>query len=901
VSPAPWGRIRDGARRLFGLELHRPDHAAADADAELDAVIEARTEYLVARGKSRAEAHREAIRHLGAPMDEARALVHGSAHHRERKLMISERIADALADVKFSVRSLMRSPALSAATVITLALAIGANTAIYSAVRAVILRPLPYHEPDRLVSIWETNPEFKWTHAEAAPANLFDWRERVSAFADVGGYFSFQTPATLTGRGEARVVSHLQVTGNFFDVLGVRPAHGRLMTFDETWAGPSRPVLLSHRAWRTQYASDTSIIGRTIVLNGNEKQVVGILPADFMLPGLDVDYFSNVAFNPANRGAVSFRRAHYVRAVARLKPGVSPEQANAEFQKVVTALQTEYPATNRVMGAGMGPLHADLVGETRTPLLVMFAAVGLLLVIACANVANLLVVRAAGSEREAAVRLALGASGGHLVRRALAESTVLAAAGGLAGLVVGWWGTRALVALQPAGMLPVTDVGVSWNVLGFVALVTTVSAFAFGAGPAIWAARRTPAEVLKDEGRGASRSRRARQLGNALLVGQVALALTLTLGAGLLVRSYANLQRVEYGFDGGGVLTAKLSVPSRPYDSTAKALGFFEELGRRVAAIPGVTATGFGAKVPLGDQMWSSQFSVQGREIANAEQGIYHRALFGDYAKAMGMRLVGGRFLDATDNATSEMAVLVNETFVKKFFRGESPLGLRITYTRTPDTSSVWRTIVGVVGDERQTSLAKEPEPEVFEPLPQEFRRQMVLVARTDGDPAMLAGPVRRALGDMDPLLAFSEMRTMDDVRSAALARSRFIMTLLIGFSCVGVVLAIVGVYGVVAQLARQRTREIGIRLALGAEKGAVQWLVVKHGLGLAAIGVVVGIGLTRWSARAIESLLYKVTAGDLFTYVAVPVLLLATAAIACWVPAARAARTDLTEVMRAD
>jgi putative ABC transport system permease protein len=893
--------IRDRARQLFGLALHRPDHAVADADAELDAVIEQRTDHLTVRGMSRTEAHAEAVRHLGLSVDRARELVHESAQHRERTLMLRERIDDVIADVRFSIRSLMRSPALAAATIITLALAIGANTAIYSAVRAVILKPLPYREPERLVAIWETNPEFKWTHAEAAPANLLDWRERVSAFADIGGYFSFQTPATLTGRGEARVVSHLQVTGNFFDVLGVRALHGRVMRFEETWAGPSRPVLLSHRAWRTQFSSDTAIIGRTIVLNGAEKEVVGILPADFVLPGFDVDFFSNVAFNSANRGAPSFRRAHYIRAVARLKPGVSQEQANAAFQPVVMSLQTEFPATNRVMGAEMGPLHADLVGETRTPLLVMFAAVGLLLLIACANVANLLVVRAAGREREAAVRLALGAGSGHLVRRALTESAVLAAAGGALGLVLGWWGTRALVALQPKGLLPVTDVGVSWNVLGYVALATMGSALLFGAGPAIWAARRAPADVLKDEGRAASRSHRARQIGNALLVGQVALALTLTLGAGLLVRSYANLQRVESGFDGGGVLTAKISIPPRPYDSTSKVIAFFEDLQRRVSALPGVIAAGYGSKVPLGDQLWSSQFSAQGRDLANPEAQIMHRAVFGDYNGAMRPRLLAGRFLEATDNATSEPVVVVNQSLARKFFGNESPIGTRITYTRTPDSTSVWRTIVGVIGDERQTSLAKDPEPEVFEPLPQEFRRQMVLVARTNGDPSLLAGPVRGALGEMDPMLAFSEMRTMADVRRAALAQSRFVMTLLIGFSCVGVVLAIVGVYGVVAQLARQRTREIGIRLALGAEKGAVQWLVVRHGLGLAAIGVAAGVVLTRFSSGAIEGLLFQVTAGDLYTYVAVPAMLLVTTAIACWIPAARAARTDLTEVMRAD
>jgi putative ABC transport system permease protein len=895
--------IRERARRLFGLDIHRADtkHSHADADAELDAVIEQRTEYLMARGLSRADAHAEAVRHLGPSVDEARELVHESAHHREERLMWRERLSELLADLKFSARSLLRAPALVAATVITLALAIGANTAIYSAVRAVILRPLPYREPDRLVAIWETNPEFKWTHAEAAPANIYDWRERVSAFADVGGYFSFGTQSTLTGQGEPKMVNTLNVMGNLFDVLGVRAEHGRTFKEEETWEGNARVVLLPHRTWRNQFISDTTIVGRTIVLDGREKVVVGVLPASFAIPGTDPDYYVTPAFSPANRTGASFRRAHYLRAVARLKPGVSIEGANAGFQPVVKALQTEFPGTNRVMGAELGPLHADLVGETKTPLMVMFAAVGLLLLIGCANVANLLVVRAAGREREAAVRLALGAGSGHLVRRALSESAVLAIAGGGLGLVLGWWGTQALVAMQPPGLLPVGDVGVSWNVLGFVLLATAGSAVLFGAAPAIWAAKRSPADVLKDEGRSSSRSKRARQVGNALLVGQVALALTLTLGAGLLVRSYAALQKVEYGFSGGGVLTAKISIPRARYDSATKVVNFFEELQRRVAALPGVTSAALASKVPLGEQMWSSQFSAEGREIANPTEQIYHRAMLGDYAKVMGTRLVEGRFLDATDNLTSAPAVLVNEAFVKKFFRGESPIGVRITYSAQPDTSSVWRTVVGVVGDERQTQLAKDPEPEVFEPLAQELRRALVLVARTDGSAPLLAGPIRRVLNEIDPNLAFSQMQTMDDVRSAALAQSRFIMTLLIGFSCVGVVLAIVGVYGVVAQLARQRTREIGIRLALGAEKGSVQWLVVSHGLVLTAVGVAIGIGLTRWSARAIETLLYQVTAGDLLTYVAVPALVLLTAGVACWIPAARAARTDLTEVMRSD
>lgn len=896
-----WSRIRYGARRIFGLELHRPAAAPHDADVELDAVIAERIAFLTARGVPPVEAQAQALLHVGESLTAARARLRASAEHREQTLMLRERIAEAWIDLRHAARSLARNPVLSTAMVLTLALAIGANTAIYSAVRAVILRPLPYAEPDRLVSIWETNPEFKWTHAEAAPANMFDWRERVSAFADVGGYFSFVTQSTLTGRGEPRMVSTLGVTGNFFDVLGVRATLGRTFQESETWNVGRTLVLLPAQTWRAQFGGDSSVVGGTITLDGRPAEVVGVLPDGVGVPGMDVEYFTNIGWDPASRAQTSFRRAHFVRPVARLKPGVTLEQADAALQEVVRALQSEYPGTNRVMGAQLGSLHADLIGETRRPLLVMFAAVAILLLIACANLANLLVVRAAAREREAAMRLALGAGRGHLVRRALTESGLLAVVGGALGLLLGWWGTRALVALQPPQLLPIGDVGVSLNVTGFVAAVTLASALLFGAGPALWAARRDPADVLKDAGRGATGSRRARQVGNVLLVGQVALALTLTVGAGLLVRSYAALQHVDAGFDGRNVLTAAISIPRSRYDSTAKVTAFFGELERRVRALPGVQAAAFASKVPLTPASWTSQISAQGRAIASPDEQVVHRTQTAGYHAVMGTRLIAGRFLDETDNATSVPAVVVNEAFVRQFFPGETPLGVRVTYERNPTDSSYWRTIVGIVANERQEALAKAPVPEVFEPLAQEPRRGLVLTVRTGDSPGSLAAPVRRVLAELDPTLAFSSMRTMQDVRSTALARPRFLMVVLSGFAVVGVVLAIVGVYGVVAHAARQRTREIGIRMALGAGRQTVQWLVVRNGLGLAGIGVLVGIVLTRLAARAIETLLFAVTPGDMATYLAVPALLLLTAAIACWLPAARAARADLTGVMRAD
>jgi len=889
------------ARELFELSIHRPDLAGADADAELQSLLDEHIHELITRGRSPEAAREEALRHLGAPLPSVTARVHRSAEHRERRLKLTDLVEDLFADLRYALRTFGRSPALAAAAILTLALAIGANTAIFSAVNAVMLRPLPYAEPNRLVMLWEQNPDFNWYMQDAAPANMLDWKEQAGAFADVAAYPSFPSNTTLTGYGEPILLTSQPVTGNFFDVLGVRADQGRTFHWEETWTSAPRVVILSHRAWRTIFGADRALIGKSIQLGGRDVQVAGVLPESFSLPGVDVDLWLPVRWDPASRAQVSFRRAHWLRVIGRLKPGVALESADAALQVVVKRLQNDFPVTNTRMGAGLSPLHEFLVGKTRLPLLVMFGAVAFLLLIACANVANLLLVRAAGRERESAVRLALGAGRGRLLRQSVAESGVFAAAGGAVGIALGWWGTKALMALQPAGMLPVTDVSMSWAVLAYAFGATVLCAVIFSVAPTVWTLRRVPADVLRDEGRSVSGTVRARRWGEGLLVIQVAMALALTLGAGLLVRSYLLLLRVEPGFDAHHVLAVSINLPGFRYDSTSKVAAFYDALQRETRALPGVENVAVVSEVPLSPPTWSSQFAVEGREPILAGSHVVHREMSPGYQQVMRVPLRSGRLFTPADREDAPLVVLINETLARTYFKDQDPVGTRISFDRVPDSTSTWRTIVGVVGDERQSNLGEPVRAEFLAPHAQESRSAMNLVIRTQGDPALLIPAVRQVVGRLDPLLAITSTRTMEDVRSASLGRDRFLTVLMLSFAGVGLVLGIVGIYGVVAQLARRRTREMGIRLALGANAGQVQWLVARRGLALTMIGIVAGISIALGTTRVIRTLLFEVAPADPVTFVMVPLLVLLTAGLASWLPAARASRADPCQVLRSD
>lgn len=808
---------------------------------------------------------------------------------------------DFAADARYALRSLRRSPVLAGAAILTLALGIGANTAIFSAVNAVILRPLPFADPDRLYMVWEQNPEKGWYKNIAAPANYLDWKEQVAGFQDVGAWAEWQSSVTLIGEGRPLRLQSGFVTGNIFSVLGVEPLAGRSFTAEETWKTGTPVVLLSERLWRTQFGADPALIGKTLDLDGVPTQVVGVMPmAVGAFPREGMDLWHPMAWDPARRGQASFRRAHWLRVAARLAPGVTPEEADAQLQVTVRRLQQEYPETNRVMGAGMTPLHEFLVGGTRGSLLVLLASVGVLLLIACGNVGNLLLVRAAGMEREVALRLALGAERTRVVRQALTDSLVLSLLGGMAGLMTGWLGIRVLLLLQPPNLLPVGQVSLSWPVLLYILAITLVSAFLFGAAPALWGAQRAPIDALKQGGKGGSSGYRVRRWSDALVVAEVGLALLLTIGACLVLRSFWRLSAVEPGFEAEGVLSAQVELPRSRYDSPEKVRAFFSELVRQAGELPGVMAAGGTTSLPLTGTRWTSDFKAEGWGPDRIGFEVGHREVTPEYHRLLAVPVVRGRAFNETDRSGAEPVVIVNQTLAAKYFPGEDPVGKRVTFDKVPDSTSLWRTIVGVQRDERQ-ELALEPKAEFTAPVAQDGGSGLYLLLKTRGNPASLGPAVRDLLAGLDPNLALVATRTLTEVRDQALARQRFMLTLLGAFAVTGMMLAVIGVYGVMAQLARGRVREMGIRIALGAQAGSVQWLVVRHGLRLVGLGLVLGLGAAVLLSRSISVLLFEVTPLDPVTFVVVPLLLVLSGLVACWLPAARVSRASPALALRAD
>jgi putative ABC transport system permease protein len=842
-------------------------------------------------GYSPEEARRIALSHFGG-------VQRVREEHRDVRRL--EWLEDFVGDARFALRSLRRTPGLAGAAILTLALGIGANVAIFSAVNAVVLQPLPFPSPDRLVVITEENPEKHWHLNIAAPANFLDWRAAVADFTDAMGYYDGVTETTLTGRGEPRLLTMAVTTGSFFNVLGVRAAIGRTFTDDETWKSGTHVAVLSDRAWREQFGADPAIVGQTITLNGNTVQVIGVMPPGFSYPREHVDVWNTMEWDPKSRSEEWFRRAHFIRVVARLKPGVTLEHANAQLQTVVDRLKHDYPATNRVMGAMMLPLHKFLVGDTRLPLLVLLTSVGFLLLIACANVGNLLLVQAAAREREMSLRLALGAGRSRLARQAFAESLVLAVLGAALGLALGWIGTRWLVRLQPPRMLRVHDFGVDPTVLVYVALLAVVSALAFGVAPALAMRHRDPAESLKDGGRGSMPGQRARRWSNLLASGEVALALLMAVGAGLLVRSLMRIRDVDAGFDGHGVVSALVAL-NQKYDSLPAVEGFMNQLVDRARTLPGVTAVAMAGSLPLTGASWTSDYIAAGRPADGYGTEVEHRIVSPEYFSTMQVPVRRGRAFTPAERRGTPLVVMINEALARAYFPGQDPIGQRIAFLKAPPPNADWYTIIGVTGNEHTGGLDILPRPQVYESSVQEPQDYMFLLLRTPGDATAIVSGVRSIMHDLDPSLVLRSVRTMDSIREASLARAVFLTTLLLLFAAIGLTLSVVGVYGVLAQVARNRTREMGIRIALGAQAGQVRWLVVRHGLGLTIAGLAVGGVTALLATRAMVRLLFGVAPNDPATLAGVAILLAATSVVASWIPAIKASRADPAVALRSD
>jgi predicted permease len=799
-------------------------------------------------------------------------------------------------DARIALRSLRRAPGYASAALLTFGLGVGASIAIFSAVNDVMLRPLPYADPHRLAMLWESNQARGWTRVEAAPANLFDWRARASSFSDIAFVNPFsQTVSLVTDAGPVPAAV-AQVSGNLFSVLGAPPFLGRTFRDDETFEPGI--VMLSHDAWRRLFASDRSIVGRAIRLDGRPFEVVGVMGPTFEYPMGDADAWTTPAPMASRRESIWWRQAHVIKPIGRLATGVSFDAAAAELAAIAADLEREHPGTNSGMQAGLTPLQTFLVGDRRLLLLILLGSVGVLQLIACANVANLMLGRALGRQHELAVRTALGAGRGRLVAQTLTESLVLAAGGTVLGLGLGVAGLGAIAWLSPPE-LEAAAFHADWRLSLFAAGVCAVSAALSGTLPAWRAARLEAAPHLADGARTATSSRRRLAAAHAFVAFEVALAVLLAAGAGLTVRSLDELRRIDTGIDASNVLTFQVHPSTGTFPDGSARARFGIEFARRLAALPGVEVAGVGRGLPLTGYSWSSDFTIDRWESGRFGSDVRHREAIGEYFAALRVPLVEGRLFDDRDLVPgSPVPVVVNQAFVEKYFPGESPVGRQVVFDREPTERSYWYPIVGVVGNERK-DLLTEPVPEIIAHLRGDVPTTLTFVVRTAVPPLSLLPQVRSTLAGFDREAPVLVPRTMAQVVADSRAKERFVMTLLATFAGAALVLAAIGVYGVALQAARARRREVGIRLALGASAAGVVRQLVARGAVYFGVGLAAGVAGAAIAGRLLEAQLYQVDPRDPMTLAAVAAIIGVVALAATVWPTWRATRVDPLSILR--
>ncbi|HEX8501478.1 MAG TPA: ABC transporter permease [Pyrinomonadaceae bacterium] len=807
-------------------------------------------------------------------------------------------------DLRFGARVLLRQPGFALVAVLTLAVGVGANTVIFSVVNGVLLKSLPYPEPERLVALTETSQTSR-VMAAAFPDYL-DWRAGQSVFENMAA----RMPAggVLTGGGEPERVTGRWVTASFFPTLGVRPRAGRFFGEEEDRPGAERVLVLGHALWRRRFGEDPGVVGRAVAFNGESWTVVGVMPPDFDFYGRD--NLNNEFFIPLGRLSdqewMRDRQSHTVMVTGRLRPGVGLERARSEMEALAARMGEQFPESNSGNGVALRPLLDDHVGDSRAGLLMLTLAVAILLLIACANVANLLLARAASRRREVALRMALGAGRWRVVRQLLTESLMLAAAGGALGLLLAFWGVDLLVALNPGGLPRLENVALDGRVLGFTLLVTLLTGVAFGLTPALRTAGDDFSGALKEGGpRAAGGGRRLRA---ALVVSEVALSLVLLVGAGLLVRSFWRLMQVDPGFDARGVLTFRLRLPDAKYREAAQIAAFMGEAKRRVGGLPNVRSVSLTTGFPFGradDNSYLLEGQPEPRRPDEWAQANRY-SVDEDYHRTLGIMLLAGRHFGAQDAADSPQAVIVDDAFVRRNFPGGSPadaLGRRLRFGGDDEP---WREIVGVVRHVRQNALEDEGRVQIYRPWTQigakwaaDFTRAMDVVVKTSDDPATLVAAVKREVQAIDREQPLGNVHTLEELVAQSVAPRRFNLLVLGLFAGVALLLGAVGLYGVLSYAVAQRTREIGIRVALGAGSGDILRLVVGHGMLLALVGVAAGLAGSLALTRLMEGLLYGVSAADPVTYATLTGFLLLVALLACLLPARRATRVDPMVALR--
>ncbi len=806
-----------------------------------------------------------------------------------------------LNDLRLAARGYLRRPGFTAVAVLALSLGIGANVAIFSVFHAVLLRPLPFEEPDRLVAIWEKNPERGWHQAQVAAANYLDWREQASGFSDMAACNDWLVERSLMIDGEPAIVRGNQVTGNFFEVLGVSPLHGSGFADRHTWSGEPAVTVLAFGLWQRIFGGDPGAVGKVLELGGVAHEILGIMPEGFEAPFQSPELWLPTAWDPESRQQVWFRRAHGLRAVGRLSAGVDLAQAEAELVGIAARLEATYPETNVEMGVGLTSLQEWIVGDSRRPLQILMVAVGLVLLVACANVANMLLARAAGRRSEMAIRQALGGSRSRLALQGLIESLLLASVGGALGLVAGIAAIRPLLAMSPEDLPRLEQFTIDGTLVLFTVGLTILATIAFGVLPALRATAATPASRLAVARRGVSPGRSSQTAVKWLVATEMALTLPLVVGAGLIVRTVWHLTQVEPGFAPDRVLVASVGLPATRYSEDAEVTGFYRRLIEDLRAQPGIEHAAMSSRLPFGNQRWSSDFTAEGWSADRYGVGVRHDEVTPGLFQTMGVPLLRGRDFELSDDLESPLVVIVNQALADRYFPGTDPIGRRIAFDRVAGADSVWRTIVGVVGNVRRESLAVEEKPSFYAPVLQDWTRQLHLLVRTEGDPMAALAPVRERLRILDPTLPLFDVTTLEKVVASAAARERFLLALLSAFAGVALVLAAVGVFGVVSYSTTRRTREIGIRMALGAHRGSVARLILRQGLAPVIAGIAAGLLIAVLTVRSLASMLFGVAPFDPLTFVAVVVLLLSAAVLACALPARRATRVDAVAALRSE
>jgi putative ABC transport system permease protein len=796
-----------------------------------------------------------------------------------------------LSSLRLALRQIKRSPGFFVVALSALALGIGANTAIFSAVEGVLLRPLPYAQPDRLVMVWEDASFIGFAHNTPAPANYVDWRSQNQVFTDMAA-LRYRN-AALTGDQSPEQVLGRGVTPNFFDVVGVQPALGRPFTAEED-AAKRQVVVLSYALWQRRYGGDPSLIGRSILMDGEPVTVVGVMPRDFFFPDHEAMYWEPASFTAAD---LARRQSHFLNVVARLKPGVTLERARRDMDAVAKRLQQQYPQSNTNLGAVVIPIREEFAGDTATGLWVLQIAAALVLLIACSNLANLLLARATGRRREIAVRIALGATRGQIAMQLVTESLLLSLVGGAAGLLVGrvCWGVfENLVPTQISG----GGFSLNGRVLAFNVLISLAAGAIFGLVPALRATDVSLHASLK-EGARSGESRTGMRLRDALVVGQFAMAFALLVGAALMIETLWNLRKMDLGFRPDHLLTMVIPLPNKKYDSDEKLRGFYRDVLDRTRTLPGVKSVGFGSDAPFTSIGDTNGYLIEGAprlRPGEDNDGLYREVTAG-YLETIGAILLEGRSLEDRDQPETMPVVVVNEFMAKRHWPGQSALGKHLKFTEEKEP---WRTVVGVVKDIRERGLLLNMKPAIYVPIMQVKRPGSdYLVVRTSQEPMTMVNALRNAVWAVDGERAVALIKTMDQLVEEDVADRTRPMTLLGIFAGLALVLACIGVYGVLAYAVAQRTREIGVRMALGASAGNVTRMILGRGLKLSGAGLAAGVALAAGLSLLLRTLLYGVKPAAPLVYAGTACALIAVALAACVIPAQRASRVDPAVALR--